>query len=453
MSRGHVVVVGGGLAGITAALDCADAGLRVTLLERRPRLGGATWSFERHGAWFDNGQHVFLRCCTEYRALLDRIGAADGVVLQNRLSIPVLAPGGERADLVRDPLPAPLHLGRALLGYRHLSATERVRAIRAALRLRALDPDDRSLDDRSFGAWLTEHGQSPRAIAALWDLITVPTLNVHAVDASLGAAVMVFRTGLLDDARAGDIGYARIPLAALHAAPALRALHEAGVEVRTDATASLVMLGTDGSVRALQVDGVALAADAVVVAVPHEAAAPLLPAGAIERQEHLGELGTSPIVNVHVIFDRAVTDLPLAAGVGTPVQWVFDRTAASGIDSGQCLAVSLSAADAWLGRTSREIVDEIVGALGHLFPRVRGARLVDSIVTREHAATFRPAPGARQLRPGARTRIAGLYLAGAWTATGWPATMEGAVRSGHAAAAALLAERHTTSARTMEVVA
>jgi len=440
VNRSRVVVVGGGLAGLSAALACVDAGASVRLLERRPRLGGATWSFERHGAWFDNGQHVFLRCCTAYRDFLARIGASDGVVLQDRLSIPVVSPGRPVEVIARDALPAPLHLARTLLRYRHLTGPERWSAVRTALRLRRLDPDAPELDERSFGEWLAAQGQSPRAVDGLWDLICRPTLNLPSADASLALAAMVFRTGLLSDSRAADIGYARVPLAALHAEPAARALRAAGASIHTDTPVVGIARGVDGAVCGVDLDDGYVVADAVVLAVPHRAAAALLPHGAVPDSDRLSELGESPIVNVHVVFDRRVTELELAAGVGTPVQWVFDRTAASGIEEGQCLAVSLSAADEQIGRPAAQLSSGIVDALRDLFPPARAARVVDTIVTREGAATFRAAPGTRRLRPPARTAVPGLYLAGAWTDTGWPATMEGAVRSGTAAAAAVLAD-------------
>src|SRR5262245_30691794 len=191
----RVVVVGGGLAGIAAALECADAGATVTLLEARPRLGGATFSIERDGLWLDNGQHVFLRCCTAYRRFVERIGAEDEVVLQPHLEIPVLTPGGRTAWLRRNSLPPPLHLAGSLLRFGPLSLRDRVRLGPAVLALRRLRLDDPALDGQTFGAWLTAHGQSERALDGLWDLITLPTANLHARDASLAIATKVFQTG------------------------------------------------------------------------------------------------------------------------------------------------------------------------------------------------------------------------------------------------------------------
>jgi squalene-associated FAD-dependent desaturase len=428
----RVAVVGGGLAGITAALDCAVAGANVTVLEVRPQLGGAAYSFERDGLRLDNGQHVFLRCCTAYTALLDRLGSRAMTTMQRRLDIPVLAPGGRVARLRRSGLPAPLHLGGALARYSHLSPADRARAVRAALALRRLDPEDPRLDERSFGAWLAEQGQRPAAVQALWDLIARPTLNVTADEASLAQAAQVFRTGLLTSAGAGDVGWARAPLGDVHDGPSRRALAAAGVDVRLRWRAERVV-ATGG---AWSVEGGAerVTADAVVVAVPHDRLEGLLPPGALEAPERLSRLGTSPIINLHVAYDRRVMALPFAAAVRSPVQFVFDRTASSGLDRGQLLAISLSAADEDMQRRPEELRARYLPALAALFPAARSASVERFVVTREHAATFRAAPGAKALRPAARTLLPGLALAGAHTTTGWPATMEGAVRSGHTAA-------------------
>ena len=435
---GGVVVVGGGLAGIAAALDCAAAGAQVTVLEVRPRLGGAAYSFERHGLRLDNGQHVFLRCCTAYIALLDRLGSRRLTTMQPRLDIPVIAPGGRIGRLRRSDLPAPLHLAAALASYPHLRPRDRLRAARAALALRGLDPEDPRLDERSFGSWLADRRQGPAAVEALWDLIARPALNLPAEQASLAQAVQVFRTGLLGTADAADIGWAVAPLEDVHDVAARAALAAAGADVRLGWRADRIAPGDD---RGWSVGGPrgVIDAEAVVVAVPHDRLAGLLPPGALEAPERVRSLGSSPIVNLHVAYDRRVTDLPFAAGVRSPVQWVFDRTESSGLERGQLLAVSLSAADREMALRFGDLRARYLPALAALFPAAGRARVERFVVTREHAATFRAAPGAAALRPATRTLLPGLAVAGAHTATGWPATMEGAVRSGHAAAREVLA--------------
>jgi protoporphyrinogen oxidase len=235
--------------------------------------------------------------------------------------------------------------------------------------------------------------------------------------------------GLLQQADAGDIGYARAPLQRVHGDAALRALAGTGVDVRLGWRAERVERG-------LSVVGAGerLEADAVVVAMPHERALRLLPDGALRDPGRIARLGTSPIVNLHVVYDRHVLDREFIAAVGSPVQFVFDRTDSSGLAHGQCLAVSLSAADEEVELGVEELRRRFVQALAELLPAARAARVERFVVTRERAATFRASPGAARLRPGPRTAVEGLAMAGAWTDTGWPATMEGAVRSGHAAA-------------------
>jgi squalene-associated FAD-dependent desaturase len=439
--KGHAVVIGGGLAGITAALTLADAGVRVTLVEGRPRLGGLAFSFRRGGLTVDNGQHVYLRCCTAYRWFLDRIEGAALAPMQERLDVPVVdvtRPEGRRLGRIRrDPLPVPLHLARSLATYPHLSLADRAGAVRAALALGGLDLADPALDTQDFGSWLAAHGQSPRAVEALWDLVGVATLNAVAGDCSLALAAMVFKTGLLSDPGAADIGWARVPLGELHDRLARKALDSAGV--RTEVRTRVTSVSTNQNGRwSVQVPGETLDADAVVLAVPQREAHALLPDGALDDPGRLLEIGTAPILNVHVVYDRTVLNTPFLTALGSPLQWVFDRTDAAGLTEGQYLAVSQSAAQDEIDAPVAVLRERYLPELERLLPRARGAGVKDFFVTRERTATFAPAPGVGRLRPGARTKAPGLYLAGAWTATGWPATMESAVRSGVGAAGAAL---------------
>jgi hydroxysqualene dehydroxylase len=430
----RVGVVGGGLAGIAASLRAADAGAEVVLIERRAVLGGLTTSIERHGVSYDNGQHVFLRCCTAYREFLERIGATDRVYLQPRLSVPVLAPGKRRATIARNSLPAPFHLVGSLARYRHLTFAERLRSVRAVVALRRLDLDDPILDERTFGDWLGSHGQSEGAINRLWDLIVRPTVNLRAREASLATAAMVFRVGLLDRRDAGDIGWSKVPLVELHGTVATRALSVAGVDVLCDTTVNSLDRRPEGQWALVAGDRV-IEVDAVIVATSARGAASL---GALESGV-VDALGASPIVNVHLVLDRRVTELDFAAAVDSPIEFIFDRTASSGVEPGlQCLAISLSAAEEYVGQPTSELVTHFFEALGELIPAARAAHVVDAFVTRERAATFRASPGVAAHRPNTITREPGLFLAGAWCDTGWPATMEGAVRSGNQSADAAL---------------
>ncbi|MFD4628586.1 hydroxysqualene dehydroxylase HpnE [Streptomyces sp. NPDC058284] len=432
------VVVGGGLAGVTAALALADAGLRVTLLEGRPRLGGLAFSFKRGELTVDNGQHVYLRCCTAYRWFLDRIEGAHLAPLQERLDVPVLDADRNRLGrLRRTALPVPLHLASSLATYPHLSLAERANVGRAALALKKLDPADPVLDGQDFGSWLARHGQSARAIEALWDLVGVATLNAVAGDASLGLAAMVFKTGLLSEPGAADIGWARAPLGDLHDKLARRALDAAGVRTELKTRATSISRMENGGWR-VDVPGESIEAESVVLAVPQHEAHDLLPDGALDRPDRLLDIDNAPILNIHVVYDRKVLKRPFFAALGTPVQWVFDRTEASGLAEGQYLALSQSAAQNEIDAPVAALRERYLPELERLLPAAHGAEVRDFFVTRERTATFAPTPGVGRLRPGARTKARGLYLAGAWTATGWPATMEGAVRSGISAAEAAL---------------
>ncbi len=438
----RAVVIGGGLAGITASVALGQAGADVTLLEARPRLGGATMSFRRGDLVVDTGQHVFLRCCTAYRGLLDRLGVSAHAPVQPRFDVTVLTPSG-KARLRRGVLPAPLHLAPSLLSYNLLSFPERSRVSRAALAFRRVDPADPAADSVRLGDWLAARGQDERARRALWDLFVIASLNVPGDDACLALAAKVVRTGLLGDAGAADIGVPALPLGELHGAAASRLLGTLGATVALNAKAAAIEPGPAGGFTVTTVRSGTIEADAVVLAVPHQDAARLLPAGALPEATVAGwaGLGAAPIVNLHAIYDRKVTDLPFAAAVGSPVQWVFDRTRISGMhargDGGQYLAVSLSAAQEYVGMPAAELRERFVPALAELFPRARQARLTDFFVTRERRATFRQVPGCVALRPKAATALPGLVLAGSWTDTGWPDTMESAVRSGLNAVVAL----------------
>jgi squalene-associated FAD-dependent desaturase len=406
--------------------------------------------------WIDNGQHVFLRCCDEYLAFLRRIGGLDDVEMPARLDVPVVAPARSRrrtrepapvvGRLARSNLPSPLHLAGSLVRYPHLPIADRLRLGVAVTALRRVRLGDPALDEETFQDWLVRHHQTPAAIEAVWDLITVPTVNLRAAESSMAMAAKVFKTGLLEDSSSADIGWSRVPLGRLHGEHAEAALRHADVEIRVNEKVRSVLVNgaTDpegqGGLSVLG-EGWRLDADCVVVALPHEEAAQVLPSGAIDNQEELAGLGSSAIVDVHLVYDRKVTDWPFMAAVHSPVQWVFDRTASSGLPRGgdrQYLAVSISAADDLLGRRPEDLISSVSMELGRLLPAAAHANIVDSLVTKERRATFAARPGTARLRPDQETKLPGLAVAGAWTDTGWPATMEGAVRSGKAAARACL---------------
>jgi squalene-associated FAD-dependent desaturase len=410
----RAVVVGGGLAGLAAALDLVDAGHEVTLVEARPTVGGAVQTLpERDGDPSpppDNGQHIALGCCTEYLRFLARVGQA-GSVLRTPLALPVIGEDGRRATLANGAL--------ALLRYGHLPLRERVTVARVARRLGRLDPD--AHDDVTFADLLRRLGQSDAAIDRFWDVFMRPALNVASEQASAALAIFTVRTALLGERGASDLVLPAAPLGEMHGEAAERALVAAGAVVRRRARA----IALDGRAVVLA-DAERIEADGIVVALPPDESARLLgePAPGLED---------SPIVSVHLLFDRRLLDPPLAALLGSPAHWVFDRGRLTGYEpaQGQYLTVVASGAPELAATRGRELVDlmvrEVTGRLGP-------AELRWSRVSREPGATFLGRPGTAGLRPGPQTGRPGVMRAGAWTATGWPATMEGAIRSGRRAA-------------------
>ena len=457
----RVAIIGGGLAGITSAIALRDAGVEVTLLESRPWLGGAASSFTRDEIVIDTGQHVFLRCCSYYQELLARLGVTGSVTIQDRFDVTVLSPEAGPARLRRSSLPSPLHLSRALLSYPLLSLAERAKVGRAALAFRLADPRSPGLDNHRLGAWLARRGQDEGARRRLWDLFIVSALNIDGDEASVPLAATVIKTALLGRNDAADIGIATVPLGQLHSAAPADLLARIGADVRYGARVASVGRLEGGGFRVVLTEGrtgsysaaegfavdeasgaeaSSIITDAVIMAVPSGQAARLGATAGLSEAAAWDRLGSSPIVNVHVIYDRPVTSLPFVAAVDSPVQWVFDKTMQAGVRAGQYLAVSLSAADRYVDMPTAALRELFLPALEQLFPAAADARIIDFFVTRERRATFRQEPGSGSLRPGAATSVPGLALAGSWTDTGWPDTMEGAVRSGQNAAQVLIRE-------------
>ncbi len=457
----RVVVIGGGLAGIAAACDLAEAGVPVTLLEARPTLGGKTWSFrdEQTGMTVDNGQHVFLGCCTAYRAFLHRLGVAGQTYMQPRMRVPILTADEEprthhrlKSALLEEagfPLPAPLHLLPSFLRLPMLSWREKLRAARTLFAIMRAGRRGRiRYDNQSFADWLRARGESERSIRHLWNLITLPTVNEDCEHASAGLALMVFQEGLLRRADGARIGYATVGLSELVPEAATRYLRERGAEVRLGCRAAGIELANR------QISGVRLVgstadpgdlltARRVIVALPHYLLAGLLPETwrAHPFFARAARLESSPIVGVNLWLDCRVLDELLAAVIGQQeTYWVFDKGALLGLDlkDGQYLTVSISAAHGYLDRSREQIIAQVRGDLEAVLPALREAQITHALVIKERQATFSARPGSLANRLPAETPLPGLLLAGAWTDTGWPATMEGAVRSGQRAASLLL---------------
>ncbi len=450
---GTVVVIGGGLAGISAAVELAEAGLPVCLVESRPWLGGATCSFARRGLTVDNGQHVFLRSWTSYRGLLDKLGVADRVDMQDRLDLTVLAPGNH-ARIRRSGLPTPLHLTRSLARYQLLSPAERLMVLPALAGLWRTDPVG-SGDEIRLGEWLARHGQGEHARRTFWDLVALPTLNTRPDRTNLGLARGVLAGLVLAGRDSADIGVPAVPLCDLHSAPAVALLNRLGVHLRLGTKALAIRANPAGGGYEVSVLGTALlchegqlpfdraepelmTAAGVVLAIPAWEAAALAPRELAGPAARWARLAPSPLVSIHVIYGRPVTGLPFAAAVDSPVRWIIDKSRAAGLDRGQYLAAAVPAADRYVDSPVASIRAEFIPALARLLPGAAGAAVEDFFVTKERRATFRQVPGSTALRPAQATSQPRLAVAGAWTSTGLPDTMEGAVRSGKLAATAVI---------------
>ncbi len=444
----RVLVIGGGLAGIAAACDLADAGWPVTLLEARPFLGGKTWSFHdaQTGMPVDNGQHVFLGCCTAYLHFLQRLGIDNCTEMQQRVRVPIFDARYGRTVLEAAcmPLPAPLHLLPSFLRLPMLSWREKLRAGRTLLAMSLAGERGRSaFDTISFADWLRAQGESERAITSLWNLITLATINEDCERASAGLALMVFQEGLLRRAGGARIGYATVGLSDLLCQAATRYLTERGAAIRLNSRVVALEISEHRITGAHLAGGEFLPASQAVLALPHYALAGVLPEDYKHDPffAHAAKLGTSPIVGINLWLDRPVLHEPFAAIIGQhDTCWVFDKGALFKLDlkGGQYLTISISGAHHYLNQSREAIIAQTRRELEAIFPVMRQAQITHALVIKERQATFSAAPGSLAHRLPTRTPVRGLYLAGAWTHTGWPATMEGALRSGHAAAQAIL---------------
>ena len=444
-----IAVIGGGLAGLTAALDLAERQQPTILFERRPFVGGKAFSFTDpdHDVVLDNGQHITMRCCTEFDALLRRIGLRDIVRYQRALNVRVIDPEPRARSNIYSlglPLPAPLHLAWSILNYQHLSLSERSRIGVAIWAMRDLgERERRELDRQTFAAWLRKQGQTRGVIERFWDLIILPTCNDSSELVSAAQAIQVIQTGFLRNTRAADIGLFRRGLGEV-ADTVLARAREAGAEARLGERIAAIEVADGRAVAVRTSAGERVAVGGVVLALPPHHALETLPAALRMREPfwRLDQFTTSPIVNVHLKWSAPVMTHDFAVVLDPFVQYIFNRTRLHGWSGdAQWVTCSLSGAHEIVGLPQEQIVDRSVAGMRRALRRAADPEVLAARVVKETEATFRPAPGILAHRVGARTPIANLTLAGAWTDTRWPATMESAVRSGHAAAAALLEPR------------
>ena len=441
-----VIVLGGGLAGLSAARRLLEHGYEVTLVEKRPFLGGRAFSFRdgNEGVEVDNGQHVFLGCCSYYIDFLKATSAVERAYLQKSLRTEVVL-NGRSAVLSSVPVLGPLHLLPSLLRYPHIGFKDKLLALYGLLRVKLTDRSKSSADlDKETGyAWLKRHGQTERAIANLWNLFILPALNDDVRDVSADMALMLFQEALLKRPADAAIGLSRVGLTSLNGEPAQRLLEDKGATLILGKAVRSVM-AEDGRVSGVELpDGHVLRGDAYVSALPFEVLLDILPGELAEDPFFAGpsELTSSPIVGIHIWYDRPIMDRDFVAFLGSPVQWVFNKSLIQGDNAsgGQYVCISLSGAWRYIDTPKEKLTEVFTEEMAGLFPRAREARVERCLVVKERHATFRSVPGAAGRRPPQVTPVPNLFLAGEWTDTGWPSTMEGAVRSGVFAADAVAA--------------
>lgn len=436
----RVVILGGGLAGLAAATALAPRGLAVTLIEARNRLGGRASSFTdaATGQVLDVCQHVSMGCCTNFAHFCRTVGIRHLLQPQPRLYF--MTPDRRVSRFAAGPLPAPLHLAGSFLAAHFLTPAEKLRIVWGLACLRR-DPGN---DDPPFADWLAHHRQTPRTIARFWGLVLVSALNEAPDRVGLRYARKVFLDGFLRHRKGFEVELPSVPLGRLYGDELRGWLDHHGVCVRLGEAVRAVLV-EGGKVRGVQLrSGPRLEADWYLSAVPFDRLLDLLPAEVVNGNAYfrdLRNLQTSPITSVHLWYDRPLTELPHVVLVDCVGQWLFNRGETAPHE--HYVQVVVSAARDFRGLGHDEVRRLITEELARLFPPAAQSRLLRARVVTEHAATFSAVPGVDRWRPPQVSPLDNLLVAGDWTATGWPATMEGAVRSGYLAAEAILDGRGT----------
>jgi len=452
MTRAHVAVVGGGFAGLAAGVRLARGGARVTLLERRPFLGGRAYSFAdpATGDVVDNGPHALMGAYTEALDFLAEIGATGKLAVQRRLHVALADPVRGLGAVAAPPLPGPLQAPAALLRYRLLSPADRVRLLAGAVRLATRPPA--ALAGTTVAAALAAVGQPPSTRTRFWNPLAIATLNEVPEAAAAAPFAAVLRKAFFAGARAARFALATVPLSALYTDDARRVIENAGGIVRTGAVVATLALD-DGRVAGVVLrDGERIAADAAVIALPCAALLRILPDALRDAPAYrrLAGLATSPIVSLHLWLDRAVGwGGPFLGLLESRAQWLFDCGASR--DGGHRIASVTSGARFWDETGDDAIVAEVLADARAVLPSLAGATVRHARVIRERHATLSLTPAADAVRPPVDTPLPNLFLAGDWIRTGLPATIEGAVLSGRAAATRALAVRTAATVPAVEL--
>ena len=455
-----MTVIGGGLAGLSSAVALADAGIRVRLLEKRPYLGGRATSYQLpDGSQIDNCQHVTLGCCTNLADFYRRVGAAGKIRFYDRLFF--ADRNGERFAIGASPLPPPLHIAPAFLRFGALAFRDKRGIARALMHIAVHGGRPPGVAGMSMLSWLHRLRQTPDAIERFWRVVLVSALDEELSQTEAQYGIDVFWKAFLANRRGFEVGIPVVPLSALYDG-CRDAIERRGGEVKLRAAVRGICVSGNSVVSLALDDGVESRDNTYILAVPHDAVVELLPPAVLDSEPSLAglrHLRSAPITGVHFWFDRPVMREPFLTLLDHTVQWIFNKSAlysqaaetgsasessregngdAAEDQAGQYLQLVISASYDLVQRSRQQIIDLCRRELQDVLPESGKARLLKATVVKEIAATFSPEPGSDQWRPIARTPVHNLFLAGDWTRTGWPATMEGAVRSGYRAAEAVL---------------
>ena len=436
-----VAVIGAGAAGLAAAQALADSGYKVRLIERRPYVGGRASSYEHPGTGevIDNCQHLLFGCCTNLIDLYRRIGALDKLRWFDEITM--LEPGGRRSVLSASPLPAPLHASPGFLKAHAFSLADKIAIARGLNTFIAGIPED---TEENFAEWLARHKQTPSAIKRFWEPVLFAALNEELDQTSVHYAAKVCRELFLRSPESGRMAIPSVPLSDLYG-HALASLKARGAEINLRSSVTRVTHNDSLQQWSIETETEQFSADAIIFAVPFEAMAKLLPTlpeapGKEALAAQVSQFTHAPIAAIHLWFDREITDLEHASMLDTTIQWLFNKSKLQPqrhAQEGYYIEVVISVLRSVIPMQRQELIDLALRELALFFPAVREAKLLKGAVTKEVRATFSIRPQLDKIRPTAQSPWRNIFLAGDWTASGWPATMEGAARSGYLAAEAL----------------
>ena len=454
--KSEVIIIGGGIAGVSSAIRLLDNGYRVNIIESRSFLGGRSFSFKDKltGIDLDNGQHVITKACSNYLELSKRLGILNGWKQQDNFHLQVYDRFNKLGLLQSSPLPAPFHLAPSFFKYQHLNFREKISICAALYKAKRTNRDSREFERLLFVDWLLRNKQTPRSIEFFWNLIVMPILNDRVQDVNTRMALMAIQEGLLKSKHNADIGYP------IKNVPSMMAKSVSGYFAKQGSllTLSTTVTGLkirDGEIKAVELkNGVELDTQIVISAIPVDSLLKILPrrTRSIPYFERLKGFQNAPIVNIHFWYDRKVMNTEFCVFVDGALQWVFNKndidpelsSEFNGVDSnitsnvGQHICISLSAAWEYIDQSKGDLIRKFMKEMALSFPVVRQSKVLKALVIKQRNATFRCVPGSGDIRPGSQTPYGNLFLAGDWTDTGWPSTMEGAVRSGYNAAQAII---------------